>query len=835
MKISSKRFIAGLLATTLSLTAPLTSFALTGESAQGNDGGGIKTGAGGDFSANIVNGGAGPTSGKIGVRLSLVDAKDPSKVISVDDEGRPRVVDLLYVTKETFDYQAFGKPHPAGVSGKYHSILEDKYTFTNTKTQPLMDVEHDWDKQRVYRITYDEINSRFPGGQEMPPWLYHTGGTGSKGEYVSSGVEFVDWCVKNNFGEKAIGSDGNIFAETTTSAFGYQYTIKVAQKGNQLQYQDTLTGQTQTLNDSSEVIEKYNEAVRELRKIADSAGGPAQDAGLSGAPAGDTGVTDIDKEVVRWYLQGINAYEVSKVIDDINIDSTSEITDTMVELNEKGVLKRTMFNPDGSIVSASLGDAVYAIGMETGSPAIAESLKEQSAAATEVATGTGTDAGAAGTADAEKQKQQKKAHIAQILKWPSDTGKPLFQTPSMVNSRTNPQQFVNGSGEVETGELTLENCDEDWVLLVEPIVWLTIFPEGTDARGIHAKIYGTITNVVQAFNTDPILKPYANKHTLNYKALNYPVWWALTVKQPASSADGGSQSSTGGYVFDRTENGNPSFGLRYPSKMFQYRTFAELYESLTIPKETELEYKDEKGNILKRTMPTIEGWGVNAYWGKEEIMPPSIASTIEYDPDTTTTTKRPIKIAKWYVRKNTDEKGNIISEQTIAVKTGSTSTPVKIENELTEDGKAIWLVEKWGTGTEAGNIPSEGDLESKFEEYYKKAPGQFGGIEPAVLDLRKEPTEKVVYEKLVIIPITPPPTIQDITVIKVKEPADGSDPIIEKGTTSPGTYPAAETGWEYKQDIQTPDPEKSVTKWSDVPTTGTPGTNPNITVKAIPI
>ncbi len=96
--------------------------------------------------------------------------------------------------------------------------------------------------------------------------------------------------------------------------------------------------------------------------------------------------------------------------------------------------------------------------------------------------------------------------------------------------------------------------------------------------------------------------------------------------------------------------------------------------------------------------------------------------------------------------------------------------------------------------------------------------------------MRKEPTEKVVYEKLVIIPITPPPTIQDITVIKVKEPADGSTPIIEKGTTSPGIYPAGETGWEYKQDIQTPDPEKPVSRWSDVPTNGTPGTDPNITV-----
>ena len=146
LKISSKRFIAGLLATTLSLTAPFTSFALTGESAQGNNGGGIKTGAGGDFSANIVNGGAGPTSGKIGVRLSLVDAKDHTKVISVDDNGKPRVVDLLYVTKETFGYQAYGVQHPSGVSGKYHSILQDRYTFVNVKTQVLMNYDDNKDK-----------------------------------------------------------------------------------------------------------------------------------------------------------------------------------------------------------------------------------------------------------------------------------------------------------------------------------------------------------------------------------------------------------------------------------------------------------------------------------------------------------------------------------------------------------------------------------------------------------------------------------------------------------------------------------------------------------------
>ena len=103
------------------------------------------------------------------------------------------------------------------------------------------------------------------------------------------------------------------------------------------------------------------------------------------------------------------------------------------------------------------------------------------------------------------------------------------------------------------------------------------------------------------------------------------------------------------------------------------------------------------------------------------------------------------------------------------------------------------------------------DTETTFEEYRKKNKGTKGGTGPALITVPDD--EKVLYLKLVRYDWA---EYEPITVIKVKEPADGSDPIIEKGTTSPGTYPAAETGWEYKQDIQTPDPEKSVSRWSDV-------------------
>lgn len=87
-------------------TSSATNVSGMGENANGNSNAGIKTGSGGDFSANISENGHGLTSGKIGIRLSLVDAKDPTKIISVQDDGvTPQVVDILYVEAEAFKHQ----------------------------------------------------------------------------------------------------------------------------------------------------------------------------------------------------------------------------------------------------------------------------------------------------------------------------------------------------------------------------------------------------------------------------------------------------------------------------------------------------------------------------------------------------------------------------------------------------------------------------------------------------------------------------------------------------------------------------------------------------------
>ena len=171
MKI--KQITASLLATILLVSTPIASFAGNtsglGENASGNTQAGINTGAGGDFSANLENNGAGPTSGKIGIRLSLVDAKDPTKIISVGDDGvTPRVVDILYVEKETFNYQAYGMEHTAsGRSGKYHSILQKEYTFNSIKTQSLTSqAEKPLQIKQVYLSEANEMYEK-----PMVPWM----------------------------------------------------------------------------------------------------------------------------------------------------------------------------------------------------------------------------------------------------------------------------------------------------------------------------------------------------------------------------------------------------------------------------------------------------------------------------------------------------------------------------------------------------------------------------------------------------------------------------------------------------------------------------------------
>jgi hypothetical protein len=776
MKRKIKQFLAGCLSIAMTLSSPVASLAAStdfdGVSAGGHDDKGYVTGKGGDFSSNIEDGGNGLTSGKIGIRLSLVSPDDPSQVISVDDDGNPQVVDLLYVTEDTWKHQTLEN---------YHSDLLDKFTYTSVKTQSLMNLE-DNSEQTQMRVYYDQINAALTDG-DMPPWLYHDGS-----RYISNGTTFSTWSKNNNYGVSGVGANGEFL---TVDVSGYATKVKaysfIDETG--MKNLDLLTSTNWVSTNASEY-----------------------------ANLGDATFDRINSELngitVEKYQKKFNKYAGSgteAAIEEIAEDLRDVVTQIKswlaINQEETGSTSTTDYKSYADDVERRKTEVLAGLVDSSGKSIYSELNAAYNKAASDQASGnpdttdTPNDAVTFGVSGNSGDDNSYSAHIAQLMKMQNPTtGSHYLQTSSMLTDSS----------------LTLQTCSEDWILLVEPIVWLTIFPVGDDSRIIHSKLYGTITNLVQAFNDPSVpanpesLYKYRDRQTFNYKSITMPVWWALSVEDD-------------GFAFVNSDN-EATFGFYPATKVGSYRSFLELYNSY---KDSEARTvtawkKDEEGQSYSEqvTVPCTEGWGVNIYSKHmfEEVQP-----TTELDDDNENGGS--IKVVKWYINEIYDSSGNVVSQTTAAVKTGTIGKKIAIINEPLLDGSVIYQVAGWMTGKDATAIPKDGDLNAKFTDYIKKSPGNAGGTEPAILDLSAYPDDKVLYIKLVYREVTPTGTI---TVIKVKDKTDGST-VIEKDSTNPGIYNATEEGWEYKEDTQTPDDEIPVSKWPDVPQ-GTSGNNPQIPV-----
>ena len=202
-----KKFLSVLLSLNIAMSTPLVSLAkdMSG-SAGGSNAGGVTTVSGGDFGVNRPN-------GRIGIRLSLVDNNDPSKVISVDPKGDPMVVDLLYVDEGT--YNGF-------TQGGYLSILQDNYKYSAVKTQSI----DGYPANKIAPIFYDKLTKTLE--TEMPSWAIY-----ENSKYVSHGVEFVDWCKRNEKGEISQNvQQGGGLTFTYTTAAGKEIQVSAADNGS---------------------------------------------------------------------------------------------------------------------------------------------------------------------------------------------------------------------------------------------------------------------------------------------------------------------------------------------------------------------------------------------------------------------------------------------------------------------------------------------------------------------------------------------------------------------------------------------------------------------------
>ena len=206
LKHKLKQFTAIALSCLSVVSTPLTAYAVGGNTGAG-DNEGIHGGYGSDMGSNREN-------SRLGFRVSLVDRNDPTKVISVDDEGNPLVVDFLLANEETFQKYT-GRTTDLGMTGAvgWRSTLENDHIFRASRMQ-------DYTANNMIKIIpEDEYVNEVFGGERVPLW------NESKGSilYGGNGTAFKE------FFTAGLDSDGTIY---TVSSSGKLSILKEAESVN---------------------------------------------------------------------------------------------------------------------------------------------------------------------------------------------------------------------------------------------------------------------------------------------------------------------------------------------------------------------------------------------------------------------------------------------------------------------------------------------------------------------------------------------------------------------------------------------------------------------------
>ena len=775
MKLNIKKKLKSLtalaLATATFLSTPLQSFAAGGleGNAGGSSGTGIITSTGGDFGVNVNTDDPMNSQGRIGIRLSLVNADDPTQVISKDNNGNATVVDILYTG--ALQYAGF-----ATGNGYFTPIDWAETGFSSVKTQPLM-ARDSAGAPKIAQFFFDgslHTGAKDEAGNEImfdikniPPWIVYEGNS-----YNARGEEFVRWCKSDDAGRQIIGEDGQILTMSyTINVFGLWQRIDRVVNTATGELETSITGafgtttRTHDPADYGSLTDYVYSVLERVKEWPDK---------VSGGYAWFQHNTDESTELLNDFAETKSNIDALEQAGFASADAMrQQYNEAVAAMEQKyegfgglldplvtGIAKDNLEKTGGSWNPLEGGNAINEM---------LEYNPGQSATSSATSTGQGIEG---------------VSHIQQLLALQDGTGHYLLQTDSML---ANPGSSLN-------------DATENWVLLVEPIVYLTICHAGSLGRPSDAvygkKLYGTVSNVEEALATMPQYSQYSNTHQFNYKAFR-EIWWPLHV--------------AGGYTF---ENG------------YQLKS---LEESGLVrgTKYTPAQLLSAQGQGWEA------GYSVNVYWNLNsgpEGKTWDETSSEPSAPPTEQKVENGISIVKWYTTKF--RQGDEVSEIVTDVITGDDlPRNIKVENEGVPEEGFFYYVEKWSTGQNE-ILPDNGDTDTTFEQYYNRNPssqqGGFAGNGPANVEVPDN--DKVLYVKLVAMDWLTP---GEVNVVKVKEPSNGGTPIIEHDTTNPGTtYPAGnEDGWTYVEDIQTPDPEVPVTKWPDVPTNGTPGNTPDIPVR----
>ena len=821
-----KQSIALLLAClTATTSVPITSYAIGGNTGAG-DQAGIVGGVGSDLGANR------PAS-RIGFRVSIVSKDDPSKVISVNDNGDPTVIDFLFTDEANFQkYTGYSTSQDK----KSDTAIRSKLTYLGKGSRL-----QDWNaNNNVWILPEEKYLIEELADDQVPQWNYSAGSI----LFAGNGSAFRQWFIETPEGEVA-AEDGIIWVAggVTSSKRGQRVDVTTSYtdvNGNPVKFSVDIPS-LETEEDIDKWVDQYAHN---------------WDPAITAFARDELGITNWDSidsdEKAMLYTDFINTQKslvediaksnevVAENIDDIyaRLDDVLKSMSSQIEGYESASILKKL-NPFSSMTAYAteynpadeMADYVdNPGGSETKSPEeelqdVVDIMNGQYGSVDKPQNPSLSD----GIVDVDITEHgftqlPKRARIFLLTTLPSTTKTGyLFQTEETIAKAEAGEKFENNS---------IYSGSTDFYVFVEPLFFCSMFPIGDDSQVLVNKFYGTLTNFYDCLQdkTNGIGKilggsgSYYNKNvrtTMNWKFYN-------------------SAGSYGSIVLENDLlNSAGQIVLNKPTGLGATASFEDLYNALIRDKKGYAVHAYTKGQFGDSNMTYT--WDYENYPDRVGPAPDesdNSESNWNYTlktPDNPNPTDENLEkkfiISKFYYVK--DALGNYTHTDTFTRL--DTLHNVEITDEGTPDSDFVYRVVGWATGKDK-LYPETGDLTHGFDWYTKQnrpadPSHQGNGQDTLKLDPQdpEDKQEQVLYVMLVRDKLKK----DTIDIVRVYENEDGTSTVeeeleVDRTPTVDGTSPKPE--YTFEESVTTPDPRKPVDNWTEVPT-GTNGTTPQIPVK----
>lgn len=782
LKHKLKQFTAIALSCLSVVSTPLTAYAVGGNTGAG-DNEGIHGGYGSDMGSNRPN-------SRLGFRVSLVDRNDPTKVISVDDNGNPLVVDFLLTSEERFKYYTGFDKHlkpVEGVTGWRSSI---KYVGKGSRMQGWKSPENG-----VLVVPEEDYLQYFD--KEVDQWNKSEGST----LYAGNGTEFKDWFTQDKYGNEHGNTIwGGVAGGVQSTLMGERLDVTTSYKdvsGNPIKFSTNVPAikSEQDINLWLDSIAKHwNPSVEAFAKDE------------LNFTQWDTSNPEVVTQVYAEYIASLN--ELAK-----NMADSNEIVAANLERIESklaDILEGMGVDGKVKMSSNSIIDSITSLGMIEAYAAESKPVNPE--------IGSDNDKSETSTEGFTKLASEARIKLLLTMKGDTKTGR-LFQTASMLEKAENPD--VNP----ETNDVT--NASEQWYAIVEPLYYSSFFAVDDDSKPRLHKFYGTLTNLyrfvveepdfVNAFGAKALDKVANN---MNWKFMNAAGSYAsIVLENPVEFKNG--------------------MRLEAPSGLGATATFRQLYQQVVLENKGYACHIYDKGQFGDTNQTCT--WDYMNH--KNDIGPsPDESASSESDwnftiktPDNLNPTDENLEkqfvISKFYYIKNPLHEYTLTDVETRE----ETLHNVQIMDEGTVDSDFAYRVVGWACGKDKV-YPDSGDLSEGFNDYTRKnrpaSPNHQGnGQDTLELDPQNEldKKEQVLYVMLVREKVEK----DEVDIVRVYE-TPNQTPVIEvepnvkvENNTVDGNSP--KPGFTYVENVNTSEPRKDITSWDEVPQ-GTGGRNPQIPV-----